>query len=270
MKPEHKEFIKTQAMKGCSAIFIKKELERVYQHEATPSQRSIYRWTAYFKASFQGSAFDPGSNLSSMIDKKYRNFIEKGVNNGKNLSMVSKRLWKRYGKKAVSGSSISFWYKRFKCARESSIAQINHEESTSAEANKLTERNSERLELKNEPAEIILIEDSLDSMDNSPTESQSQIGDDQNGGENKSGLNQSLEPEKILGDAVMDGIRLFMIEWKNSFTYNLCKLLDIILDLNNKLFLILYLFFFEVPVDQVKQLYPQLLINYYENKLSSY
>lgn len=223
MKPEHHEFIKTQAMKGCSATFIKKELDIMYQHEATPSRTSIDRWTAFYKASFRGSAFDPDSNLSSMINKKYRNVIEKGVNEGKHVSKISKRLWKRYGKESVSRQTISLWYKRFKCAHESSAAKRNDEstlQQLSTESKKLIERKSEKLKLKHEP-EIILIEDSLDSVDRkSPTESQ--IGD-QNGRESKSGLYQNLEPGKILGDAVMNGIRLFMIEWKNSLTNDLCK-----------------------------------------------
>ena len=219
IKPKHKEFIKNQVlMKNCSAYTIKKELDRLFPNETTPTRCSVSKWASFFKASITGNPMN--SSSKTMLDEKYRNFIEKSVHDGKNGKTVIKELWETYGKTAASYSAIYAWYTRFKRAIESSAAKSSRKSNSQPASNsndnimgsglsssdvmvKVTPTiANESSKVKSEPG-VLFVEDV--SMNNRPTTS------------------QNLEPEMILGDAVMNGKRWFMIKCKNRSTNELSK-----------------------------------------------
>lgn len=49
IKDEHKAFIRSQVLKNCSARPIKKELDRSFPNEATPSHSTVERWASFLK-----------------------------------------------------------------------------------------------------------------------------------------------------------------------------------------------------------------------------
>lgn len=245
VKAEHKEFIKSQTLKGHGPSFIKKELDRVFSREITPSLRTVERYINCVKATERGSAYNPNSSTLNM-NKNYYKFIEKCVNEGQPQAWVIKEMTKKFGKHAPCKMTIREWYARFKCAAESRNNHTSTQQpagSNDAIARREPSRNvstrrSERLKLRNEPEiiliengidsnepECILIEDSFDSIDNSPETTSQLEDDDQNGSESESGLDEVLEPEKILGDAFLNGKRWFMVKCKNRSTDELCKFL---------------------------------------------
>lgn len=222
----------------------------------------------FFKASITGNALTTNSKL--IIDEKYRKFIEKRVHDGKKINYVINELRKKYGENALNVDTIRVWYTRFKCAFESSTAISSHNsndnvmDSGSSSSDVIAK--VEPPTAKNEP-EVIFIESLLNSTDNSST---NRNESNQNAPEVNHGFDKNHEAEIILNDAVMEGKRFFVIKFTNSSTNELSKcFLDKILDIEEfKVLILFYFIFSQVPIDQVKRLYPQLLINYYENKLN--
>lgn len=239
------EFIIQRASEGLSDIKIKRELDLLLKHDS-PCLRTVGKFTSRFKTIARGQAVDPNAKLSSLIDEKYRKLIEKGVHDGKSVTQVREELWNMYGRNSVSEVTIRSWHHRFRLVAETQLCN-NHvlEDLNSSNVNReLMEsdvsNNDDSCALvkqevliddsplsvlesnqENSSGQILTVADMLETNEQSADE---EIHEETRGGDEDrrgGGFERGLELERILGDFMKDGVRWFLVKWKNCLAKDL-------------------------------------------------
>lgn len=207
LKTEYIDFIRRRTAEGQSVSKIKKELDRLYKQNA-PCSRTVSDWVKVFKAAAEGRAFDPDQTTNrQMIDKKYRIFIEKGVNQQKNCLEITSELWNKYGLHSVSRAAIRSWFNRYKAVADAKAMP------------RPSIQNERFIPVKIEDEEISDEQDAFSDVAN--TSSYFELNEERL--PFKSGFGRGLEIEKILGDVIKNGKRWFMVKWENSIAKDLCE-----------------------------------------------